>query len=144
MYETRDYNGSGNFSTSNEVGIDGFSIKNIKTIIPYIAEQLANIFTKSIVSGVFPDSLQHAKITPAFKTEDKCMVNNYRPISVLPVYLKVFEKLMHKRLVSFLVDKCNVIKINQYEFRENHSTYMALLTMLDKISQEIYIKKYSI
>ena len=47
------------------MGIDGFSIKTIKTIIPYIAEQLADIFNKSIVSGVFPDSLKHAKITPA-------------------------------------------------------------------------------
>ena len=49
----------GNFSTSNGVAIDGFSIKTIKTIIPYIAEQLADIFNKLIVSGVFPDSLKH-------------------------------------------------------------------------------------
>ena len=80
----------GNFSTSNGVGIDGFSIKTIKTIIPYIAEQLADIFNKSIVSGVFPDSLKHAQITPVFKTEDICMVNNYRQISVLSVFSKVF------------------------------------------------------
>ena len=57
----------GNFSTSNGVGIDGFSIKTIKTIISYIAEQLADIFNKSIVIGVFPDSLKHAKINPVFK-----------------------------------------------------------------------------
>ena len=105
---------------------------------------MADIFNKSIVSGVFPDSLKYAKITPVFKTEDKCMVNNYRPISVLPVFSKVFEKLMHKRLVSFLVDKCNVIKTNPYGFRENRSTYMALVTMLDQISQEIDSKKSSI
>ena len=123
----------GNFSTSNGVGIDGFSIKTIKTIIPYITEQLADIFNKSIVSGVFPDSLKHAKITPVFKTEDKCMVYNYRPISVLPVFLKVF-------LVSFLVNKCNVIKTNQHGFRENHFTYMALLTML----YQIYLRKLTI
>ena len=70
---------------------NGFSIKTIITIIPYIAEQLTDIFNKPIVSGVFPDSLKHTKITPVFKTEDKCMVNNYRPISVLPVFSKVFE-----------------------------------------------------
>ena len=56
------------------MGIDGFSIKNIKTIIPCIAEQLAEIFNKLVVSGVFPDSLKHAKIAPVFETEDKCMV----------------------------------------------------------------------
>ena len=130
----------GHFSTSNGVGIDGFSIKTIKTMIPYIAEQLADIFHKSIVSGVFPDSLKHAKITSVFKTEDKCMVNNYRPISVLPVCSKVFENLMHKRLVSFLVDKCNVINTNQYEFRENHSTYMArcLIRYLRKLTIKVF------
>ena len=109
-----------------------------------MAEQLADIFNNSIVSEVFPDSLNDAKITPVFKTEDKKMVNNYRPISVLPVFSKVVENLMHKRLVSFLVDKCRVIITNQYEFRENHLTYMALFTMLDQISQEIDNKKYSI
>ena len=72
------------------MGIDGFSIKTIKTIIP-IAEQLADIFNKSIVSEVFPDSLKHAKITPVFKTDDKCMVNNYRSISVLPVFSKILK-----------------------------------------------------
>ena len=51
---------------------------------------------------------------------------------------------MHKRLVSFLVDKCNVVKTNHYGFRENQSTYMALLTILDQISQEIDNKKYSV
>ena len=88
--KTRDYNDSWNFfATSNGVGIDGFSIKKIiKTLIPYIAEQLAEVFNKSIVIGVFPDSLKHAKITPVFKIEDRCMVNNYRPISVLPVFSK--------------------------------------------------------
>ena len=47
-------------------------------------------------------------------------------------------------MVSFLVDKYNVIKTNQYGFRENHFTYMALLIMLDQISQKIDNKKYSI
>ena len=78
----------GNFSSSNGVGVDGFSIKTIKIIISYIAEQLADIFNKSIVSGVFPDSLKHAKI----KTEDKRMVNNYRAIYIFYQYLQKFFK----------------------------------------------------
>ena len=51
----------GNCSTSNGMDIDVFSIKTIKIIIPYITEQLADIFNKSIVSGVFPDSLNMLK-----------------------------------------------------------------------------------
>ena len=51
---------------------------------------------------------------------------------------------MHKSLISFLGDKCNVKKTNQYGFRENHSTYMALLKIHDQISQEIDNYKSSI
>ena len=51
---------------------------------------------------------------------------------------------MHTKLVSFLVAKCNVIKANQFGFRDNYATYMALLTMIDQISQEIDNKNYSI
>ena len=67
MYKTEIITIVRNFSTSNALGIDGFSIKTIKTIIPYIAEQVADIFNKSIVNEVFPDSLKHAKITPVSK-----------------------------------------------------------------------------
>ena len=55
-----------------------------------MAKQLADNF-KLIVSGVFPDSLKHSKISPVFKTEDKCMVNYYRPISVLPYFQKFLK-----------------------------------------------------
>ena len=51
---------------------------------------------------------------------------------------------MHKRLVSFFIDKYKLIHNNQYGFQENHSTFIALLTILDQISPEMDSKKYSI
>ena len=81
---------------------------------------------------------------PIYKADDKFLVNNYRPVSILPVFSKIFEKLMHKRLISFFMDKYNLIHNNQYGIRENNFTYMALITILDQISQEMDIKKYPI
>ena len=82
-----------------------------------------------------------AKVSPIFKSNDKLSVNNYCPISLLPVFSKVLEKLMHKRLVSFFVDQCNLLIEYQYGFREKQSTYMALLNIIDQISQSLDVKK---
>ena len=78
-----------------------------------------------------------------FKSDDKLSVNNYRPVSVLPVFSKILEKLMHKRIMDF-INKHNVLCENQYGFREQHSTYMAVLNMIDQISQEMENNNYSI
>ena len=70
-------------------GHDGITAKTVKTIIPYIAKPLSEIFNMSISTGIFPDSLKTAKVTPIFKADDKTLPSNYRPISVLPVFSKI-------------------------------------------------------
>ena len=126
------------------IDIDGFLTSVVKSVSKHIAEPLTHIFNLSFASGVFPGKLKFAKVTRIFKSNDKLSVNNYRPISLLPVFSKVLEKLMHKRLVFYFVDKCNLLTEYQYGLREKHSTYMALLTMIDKISDSLDAKKYSI
>ena len=75
-----------NLSNSNFIGIDGFLIRPIKFVIEYLAKPLASIFNKSFQTYVFPDRLKHAKITPVHKGDDKRLINNYRHISILPVF----------------------------------------------------------
>ena len=106
-----------NLSNSNGIEIYGYLIRSIKSVIEYFAKLLARIFNKSFQTGVFPDRLKHAKITPFHKGGDKRLINNYRPISILPFFSKVLEKLMHFRLMSFFIDMCNLICENQYGFR---------------------------
>mgnify|MGYP003433291688 FL=1 len=77
-----------------------------------------------------------AKVTPLFKSDDRALPTNYRPISVLPVFSKILEKIMHKRLLSYLTQNC-LLTSQQYGFRENHSTYMALINLVDRVSEEI-------
>ena len=70
------------------------------------------------------------------KAGDINIVENYRPISLLPVVSKIFEKLLHKRFSAFF-DKHDVIYNNQYGFRKNHSTVHALNTAVSQIVQSL-------
>ena len=115
-----------NLQNCKYICLDGFLTIVVKSVSNHIAKQLTHIFNLLFTSGVLPGKLKLAKVTPIFKSNDKISVNNYRPISLLPVFSKVLEKLMHKRLVSFFVHKCNLLTEYQHGFREKHSTYMAL------------------
>ena len=107
-------------SNSKGFGLDGFSTAVITSVISHIANPLSDIFNHSFKTGIFPDILKHAKVTPVSKSDDK-LVKNYRPISVLPVFSKILEKLMRNTLISFLVEKHNLIYENQYGYRERET-----------------------
>ena len=70
-------------------------------------------------TGTFPDKLKIAKIVPIYKSDDKLLVNNYRPISVLPFFSKILELMMYNCLFKFLYDN-NILINNQYCFHEGH------------------------
>ena len=71
----------------------------------------------------------------------KEMIKDYRPISVFPIFSKILERRMYKRVLDFL-NKNELLVKNQFGFREKHSTYMAILDLVDKISQHIDSKNY--
>jgi len=124
------------FESNKASGHDNISPKVIKKIIPQIADQLSTIFNKSFTNGIFPDSLKTARVSPIHKSEDKLLINNYRPISILPFFSKILEKLMHNRLVTFL-NSHNLLTDKQFGFLENRSTALALVNVIDKISQAL-------
>ena len=81
---------------SSDIIIDAYdSLKNI----------LLHIFKVSIKQGIFPDSLKIAKVAVIFKSGAKDNVSNYRPISVLPVFSKVLERIMYNRVYNHLASK---------------------------------------
>ena len=65
------------------------------------------------------------KITPIFKKGNKELLENYRPVSVLPIFGKIFEKILYNRLYNFFT-KENVLSKNPFGFRKRHSTVHAL------------------
>lgn len=90
-----------------------------------------------------PDDLKIAKIIPVYKSDDKKIVSNYRPISVLPAFSKILEKLVYNRLLDF-INQHNLLSKDQYGFRKNISTSMALIDLTDKISTSLENNEYTI
>ena len=97
---------------------------------------LATIFNQSICSGIFPSKLKCAKIIPIFKDEDDSLPENYRPISLLSIYNRIFEKLVYSRLTKF-VKNCNILYDQQYGFRSKLSTQHAILDIVNAILQNM-------
>jgi hypothetical protein len=106
-------------------GIDGIDAQVLKTLQEYTSQPLANIFNKCIENGIWPDALKAAEVIPIHKGKEKHLPSNYRPISLISNIAKIFEKLLHKRLLNFL-EKNNIISVKQFGFRKNKSTKDAL------------------
>ena len=114
-------------------GHDGINIKVIKECHHIISPVLSAIINKSFIEGFFPDDLKIARITPVFKKGNRSLPENYRPISILPSFSKVFEKVMVKRLMDYF-SKYSILTPYQYGFRPNSSTELAV----HHLSQNIY------
>ena len=104
--------------------------------VNYISRPLAYIINLSISRGLFPDAVKSARITPVFKKGSPLTVGNYRPISILPIFSKIFENLVNKQLVSFL-EKYDILLETQYGFRKKHSTKLALADLVSDISDKL-------
>jgi hypothetical protein len=89
--------------------------------------------------GHYPAFFKVARVVPVFKSEDPTEFSNYRPVSVLPVLLQVFERVLQGRLLEFL-DHQKVITPSQYGFRSGHSTAMAVMDMVERV-REAWRKK---
>ena len=101
-----------------------------------ISKQLADLFNISFITGVFPSVLKTAKVVPVFKKDSKLDYNNYRPISLLPNIEKILEKLMYKRLYTFLNNN-NAIYNLQFGFRQQYSTSHALINITENIRKAL-------
>jgi hypothetical protein len=124
-------------------GIDLIDTFIIKQLAGPLAPILSNIFNKSMNTGRVPDKLKEAMITPVYKSDDRKSFGNYRPISILPIFSKILERIIYNRLLTYL-DKMHILSSNQYGFRKNYSTYMALIELIDSLSHSIDNNEYTI
>jgi hypothetical protein len=108
----------------------------VKQCAMSIKGPLTHIYNMSINSGTFPELFKVARIKPLYKKGDTYSIQNYRPISVLPVFSKILEKIMYNRLTMFL-DKYNIITEAQNGFRKQKSTGMALQSFIEKIREAL-------
>ena len=115
---------------------DGISNEILKCCSPIIEKYFVRSFNDCIEKQVFPECLKIAKVLPLFKKGDDSQPSNYRPISLLSSLSKVFEKLLHKRMVKFF-NKNNLFTPVQYGFRKTSSCAHAIAEVTDFIRGEI-------
>ena len=116
--------------------IDEFSTKILKSISHIINHPLSDIINSSFSSQCFPNSLKLARVIPIFKDGDKSKVNNYRPISILPILSKIFEKVAYKQLYTYLENN-SILNPNQFGFRSGKSTTQAILNLMQYLYTNI-------
>jgi len=85
-----------------------------------------------MISGIFPTRLKYATIKPVFKTGDKKNVVNYRPISIVPSFLKIFEKITYIRLMNHL-ETNNILAAEQFGFRTSFYTEQASFNFINNL-----------
>lgn len=132
-----------NLNCNTAAGIDGISTKAIKCIKTLIISDLTNSINDCLERGIFPESLKLAKVTPIFKSGSKSDPGNYRPISVLPIISKIFEKIIYNRLEIYL-NSNNIISHNQHGFRKKSNTLSATIDLITKLKVNIDQKKIAL
>lgn len=111
--------------------------KILRLLITEISDILTKIFNQSLETGKFITPLKTAKVIPLFKNKgSEQEVSNYRPIALLSNLDKIFEKLVHHRLISYL-EKFNLLFNRQFGFRKKHATTHNLISLSEKIREDL-------
>lgn len=124
-------------------GFDGIPGHILKHNAIFIIEPLIYIINSSFSLGVFPDKLKLALICPLHKKGCRTIVSNYRPIAILSIFSKIFEKCFCIKLTSFL-EKYNIITESQHGFRSGKSTTSAMLSFINQIYNTLGSRKSAI
>ena len=108
----------------------------IKKTANLISAPLARLYNNSLREGVFPSVFKIGKVTPIYKKDNKESIENYRPVSILPIFGKIFEKIIYTRLYAFFMAK-GILHEDQFGFRKGHSTTHALHKSVESISEKM-------
>lgn len=124
-------------------GYDDIKAGPIKAISHFISIPFSHICNCSLNTGIFPDKLKIARVSVIHKGGDLNNLSNYRPISVLPLFSKILEQVINKRLLNFFMQHDVIVK-QQYGFQKNKSTEAALLNIKDKIIEHIEKEEFTV
>ena len=124
-------------------GYDNISNILLKKLIDVLTKPLHMLFNRSLHEGVFPVDMKLADVVPLYKSGSHFMLNNYRPISLLPTVLKLLEKIVYKRIYDFFIRE-NLIFRSQYSFCKKHSCEHAVTELLGEITKGYENGKHTI
>ena len=119
--------------TNKSPGDDGIGFNVVKNCFGPVSTPPLNIFNLSLEKGIFPDELKIARVTPIYKTGDENDFGNYRPISVLPCFSKMLERIMYKRLYNHLSQN-HMLYPKQFGFQKSHLIEYTIIQLIDQIN----------
>jgi hypothetical protein len=123
-----------NMKSKMSTGHDALPPKLVKETSLSILSPLTHIINLSLKHGVVPKSMKLAKVIPIFKSGEMSQISNYRPISLLPTFSKVLEKIVYTRLYKYFT-KYDILIPAQYGFRDSLSTDLAILELQDRVAK---------
>ena len=124
------------FDQNKSPGHDGIGNLIVKKVAQSISKPLAEIINLSLSTGSVPEKMKIAKVIPIYKKDNAEIFSNYRPVSVLPCFSKILERLVFNRCINY-INKYNLLNEKQFGFRPNHSTYMAIIELVDKVANAV-------
>lgn len=122
-------------------GIIDISVITLKKNIEVFSSHLSILYNYSIESVIYPELLKFATVVPGHKSGSRESIDNYRPISNLPVLSKIFEKLTLNRMISF-VDQHKLLSESQFGFRTGRNITQAALMLTTHIVQAYHKRMY--
>jgi len=130
-----------NLNVTTSLDPNGISMKVLKKLEGLIAKPLLYIFNKSLQTSIYPNKFKKAKIVPIFKEGNPELTTNYRPISLLCNFSKIFEKIVHTRLSKHLESQ-NFLSTDQFGFRKAHSTTHPMTHLLNYAFEAFNSRKH--
>ena len=119
--------------SKNISGIDDISPNLLKSITHEISKPITQIIYQCFQKSIFPDKYKISKVVLIYKCNDETALNNYRPISVLPSLAKVVERVIFNQIHEYF-NLHNLYYGNQHGFRKGHSTELAILEVIDRVT----------
>ena len=123
-------------NVSKSSGMQDISSFIIKEVFTILASQVTYMMNISIKSGIFPSAWKKGLVIPIPKGGNQSQVQNYRPISLLPLPGKIAEKLVHKQLMVYIEDG-SIIDESQHGFRRGHSCIHSIAQLTDYVSKKM-------
>jgi len=121
---------------SSTAGHDNIPMSLFHKNLDLLGQMVLNICNRSLTEGIFPNDLKVAKVIPIFKAGEKDSMNNYRPISILPAFSKILEKIVYIQLTDYF-NHYKLLTPAQFGFRSGFSTECALHTFLDHVYRSL-------
>ena len=130
-----------NFDSAKSIGPYSIPVNLLKILKRHISHPLAELVNQSFLKEIFSHKLKVAIVVSIYKKGDPEDVSNYMPMSLLPIFSKIYERLMYKRLYSFVSCR-KIIYPLQFGFQQGTSVNHALISMTEAIKNTLDNKRF--